>query len=131
MNKIITNIFIEFLKYKEFNEYYYSQWWEDDEIYNYPYTFISVLNWFIQEKCFNEKYEIINHADFVIHIFKIFEEIYWSNDNIDEIVIIGFIEGILDGDIDKTQRILQYFTKEKLINDIKLFYKDFFWKEIL
>lgn len=126
----LTKLFKELLLNKDFNKYFYESEYEDQDITELQYIFIGAINWYFRNYCLDEHYNIINHNDFVHQVVKWFEDLYWIDQYINEVIIVGFVEGLLEIEQDKMNNFLKLFSNEVLIKEIIEYYEVIYWKKL-
>lgn len=126
----LTKLFKELLLNKDFKTHFYTIWYDDEDVTDFPYTFIAAIHGYFTRYCLDENYNIINHNNFVHEVVKWFEDLYWIDQYINEVIIVGFVEGLLEIEQNKINNFLKLFSNEVLIKEIIEYYEVIYWKKL-
>ena len=129
-NKSLIIFFIKLLSNFKFNNNFYKSWYDNEDLVNFPYTTIWAVNWFLKRYCLDKNYNVIDNYDFVDQVIKWFEELYWKDKYIDEVIMVWFIEVFLEFEENKTKNFLKLFSNIELIEEIFEYYEWLFWKKL-
>lgn len=128
--KPLIIFFKQLLLNEKFNKYFYDSEYDDEDITELQYIFIGAINGYFREHCLDKNYNIINNYDFVYQVIKWFEDLYWIDQYINEVIMLWFIEGLLDIEQDKMNNFLKLFSNKILIEEVIGYYKVIFWKKL-
>ncbi len=129
-NKSLIIFFKKLLSNIKFNNNFYKSWYDNEDLVNFPYTTIWAVNWFLKRYCLDKNYNVIDNYDFVDQVIKWFEELYWKDKYIDEVIMVWFIEVFLEFEENKTKNFLKLFSNIELIEEIFEYYEWLFWKKL-